>query len=182
MALLRRTILSIAAAVLLLPLTSAVALGSCIQQTRDEQVKGADVIVVGTVTETRQTFVAASGVIRFRPERILKGSLTREVQVYLGPSRGSAVTSVDYTAVTKGERHTLYLRAVEDGAYETSACSGSHVGGPTPEEEALLGAGTLISAASDDSVSGALVAAIVVIFGLVAAAILFGLRRRRGAS
>lgn len=181
MALLRRTILGIAAAVLLLPFTSAVALGSCIQQTLDEQAKGAEVIVVGSVTETRQTFAAASGVIRFRPERVLRGSLTREAQVYLGPSHGGAITSVDYVAVTKGERHTLYLRATADGSYETNACSGSHVGGPTPDEEALLGAGTLVAAASDESVSGVLVAAIVVIFGLVVAAILF-LRRRRSAS
>ena len=167
---------------LLLPFTAGAALGSCIPQTLDEQVKSAQVIVVGTVSETRQTFVAASGVIRFRPERVLKGSLTREAQVYLGPSHGSAITSVDYVAVTKGERHTLYLRATDDGSYETNACSGSHVGSATREEEALLGAGTLVAAASDDSVSGVLAAEIVVIFGLVVAAILVGLRRRRSAS
>ena len=172
MALVRRALPLAFALTLVAPL-GLVALASCIQQTLDEQAKNAEVIVVGTVTETRQTFVAASGAIRFRPEHVLKGTLTREVQVYLGPSHDGAITSVDYVAVTTGERHTLYLRAVEDGSYETNACSGSHVGGPTPDEEALLGAGTLVATASDESESGVLVAAIVV---------LFGPRRRRSAS
>ncbi len=40
-----------------------------------EQAGLEEVVVYGTVTETRQTFAAASGVIRFRPERFLKGRL-----------------------------------------------------------------------------------------------------------
>lgn len=172
MALLRRTILGLAAAVLLLPFTSAVALGSCIQQTLDEQAKGAEVIVVGTVTETRQTFVAAGGVIKFRPERLLKGALTKEAQVYLGPSHGGAITSVDYTAVVRGERHTLYLRDAGDGSYETSACSGSHVGEPTADEEKLLGAGTLVAGATDPALSPVTLAAIVLVVAIAAVAVI----------
>jgi hypothetical protein len=156
------------------------ALASCIQQTLTEQAAGAEVIAVGVVAETRQTFVAAGGVIRFRPERVLKGTLTREVQVYLGPSHGGAVTSVDYTAVVRGERHTLYLRAASDGSYETSACAGSHAGAQTADEEKALGAGTLVAAASDDAgAPPALIAALVVLVALALIAIAFGIRRRR---
>jgi hypothetical protein len=102
----------------------------------------ADVVVFGTVTETRQTFAAAGGVIRFRPERFLKGTLPGEVEVYLGPSKGGAVTSVDYSAVTRGEAHTLYLRAAGNNTWQTDACSGSHPGAPMTEESAFFGTGT----------------------------------------
>jgi hypothetical protein len=154
-----------------------VALASCLQQTVAEQAAAAEVIVVGVVTETRQTFVAAGGVIRFRPERVLKGSLTSEVQVYLGPSRGGPPTSVDYTAVVSGERHTMYLRATSDGSYETNACAGSHVGAQTADEEKVLGTGTLVAAASTDALPPALVAAIVTLIGLALVAIAIGMRR-----
>ena len=172
MALLRRALLVAVGLALALPLGGAVALASCAQQDLAAQPAAADVIVVGTVTETRQTFVAAGGVIRFRPERVLKGTLTREVQVYLGPSRGGAITSVDYSAVVRGERHTLYLRDAGDGSYETNACSGSHVGEPTADEGKLLGAGTLVAAASEDALSPATLAAIAVVIALAALAII----------
>jgi hypothetical protein len=154
-----------------------VALASCLQQTVAEQAANAEVVVVGVVTETRQTFVAAGGVIRFRPERVFKGSLTSEVQVYLGPSHGGPPTSVDYTAVINGERHTLYLRATTDGSYETSACAGSHAGGQTADEEKVLGTGTLVAAASADAIPPALVAALVTLIGLALIAIALGMRR-----
>jgi hypothetical protein len=166
---------------LALALTGAVApsaaLALCAQQTVAEQAAAAEVVVVGLVTETRQTFVAAGGVIRFRPERVLKGSLTTEVEVYLGPSRGGPPTSVDYTAVINGERHTLYLRATTDGSYETSACTGSHVGAQTADEEKVVGTGTLVAAASADAMAPALVAAIVTLIGLAVVAIGIGVRR-----
>ena len=172
MALLRRALVLAFGLALALPLSGAVALASCAQQDLAAQVTAADVIVVGTVTETRQTFAAAGGVIRFRPERVLKGTLTREVQVYLGPSRGGAITSVDYGAVVRGERHTLYLRDAGDGAYETNACSGSHVGEPTGDEAKLLGAGTLVAAASEDAVPPATLAAIAIVVAIAAFAII----------
>jgi hypothetical protein len=118
------------------------ALASCLQMTVAEAGALAEVIVYGTVTETRQTFAPASGVIRFQPVRFLKGTLPGEVEVYLGPSRGGAVTSVDYTAVVRGEAHTLYLRSAGNGSWETNACSGSHIGAPLPEETGLFGGGT----------------------------------------
>jgi hypothetical protein len=118
------------------------ALASCVQTSVAERAALADVVVYGTVTETRQTFAAASGVIRFRPERLLKGSLPGDVEVYLGPTKGGAITSVDYEAVVRGQAHTLYLRSAGDGAWQTDACSGSHTGAPTSEESAVLGAGT----------------------------------------
>ena len=135
--------------VLMLPLllvgmsvAASPALASCLQVTVAEAGALAEVVVYGTVTETRQTFAPASGVIRFQPVRFLKGSLPGEVEVYLGPSRGGAVSSVDYTAVVRGEAHTLYLRSAGNGAWETNACSGSHVGVPTPDENTFFGTGT----------------------------------------
>lgn len=107
-----------------------------------ERAAAAEVVVYGTVTETRQTFAPASGVIRFRPERLLKGTLPGEVEVYLGPTKGGAITSVDYAAVRQGEAHTLYLRSAGNGAWQTDICSGSHTGTPSSEETAFFGAGT----------------------------------------
>ncbi len=159
------------------PFGGAVADASCVQSTPVELAAGADVIVVGTVTETRQTFAAASGVIRFRPERVLKGTLTSVVQIYLGPTHGGAPTSVDYVAVVRGEQHTLYLQAVDDGSYATNGCSGSHTGAPTADEENVFGAGTLVSAASDDGTSPIIIAAVVLLFGIAAALVLFRARR-----
>jgi hypothetical protein len=124
---------------------SSSAAGSCVELTLSERGKLADVVVYGTVTETRQTFVAAGGVIRFRPERYLKGTLPGEIQVYLGPSKGGAVTSVDYEAVRRGDAHTLYLRSAGDGSWQTDACSGSHAGAPTSGETTFFGEGTLAS-------------------------------------
>ncbi|HUG07080.1 MAG TPA: hypothetical protein VMQ78_11100, partial [Candidatus Limnocylindria bacterium] len=77
-------------------LVPATAAASCIQLTVAERAAFAEVVAYGTVTETRQTFAAAGGVIRFRPDRFLKGTLPGEVEVYLGPTRGGPITSVDY--------------------------------------------------------------------------------------
>lgn len=122
--------------------TASPALASCRQVTVAEAGALAEVIVYGTVTETRQTFAPASGVIRFQPVRFLKGTLPGAVEVYLGPGRGGAITSVDYQAVVRGEAHTLYLRSAGNGAWQTDACSGSHVGAPLPDEAALFGTGS----------------------------------------
>jgi hypothetical protein len=121
---------------------SSPALVSCVQTTVVDRASLAEVVVYGTVTETRQTFAPASGVIRFRPERFLKGTLTGEVEVYLGPTKGGAITSVDYEAARRGEAHTLYLRSAGNGSWQTDACSGSHVGAPNPEETSFFGAGS----------------------------------------
>jgi len=121
---------------------SSPALASCVQTTVAERATLAEVVVYGTVTETRQTFAPAGGVIRFRPERFLKGTLPGEVEVYLGPTHGGAITSVDYEAVRRGEAHTLYVRSAGNGSWETDACSGSHVGAPTAEETSFFGTGS----------------------------------------
>jgi len=123
-------------------LAGSPALASCAQTTLAERAALAEVVVYGTVSGTRQTFAAAGGVIRFQPERFLRGTLPGEVEVYLGPSKGGAVTSVDYEAVRRGEAHTLYLRSAGNGSWQTDACSGSHVGAPTVEETSLLGTGS----------------------------------------
>lgn len=163
----------------LVPLIATPALASCVRQTTAEAAANAEVVAVGVVTETRQTFVAAGGVIRFRPERVLKGTLTSEVQVYLGPTHGGAITSVDYTAVVRGERHTLYLRSTSDGSYETNACAGSHEGAQTAEEEGVMGKGTLVAAASESSQSPVIAGTILVLSALALVAIAMGLRRGR---
>jgi hypothetical protein len=121
---------------------SSPAVASCVQTTVAERAALAEVVVYGTVTETRQTFAPASGVIRFQPQRFLKGALPGEVEVFLGPTKGGAITSVDYEAVVRGEGHTLYLRSAGNGAWQTDVCSGSHAGAPTPEESTFFGAGT----------------------------------------
>jgi len=133
---------AVALAVVIAGLVPVAADASCVQTSVAERAAMADVVVYGTVTETRQTFAAAGGVIRFRPERFLKGTFPGEVEVYLGPSKGGAVTSVDYQAALRDEAHTLYLRAAGNNTWQTDACSGSHAGAPTTEESAFFGAGT----------------------------------------
>lgn len=162
--------------------TASPALASCVQMTVAEAGALAEVIVYGTVTETRQTFAPASGVIRFQPLRFLKGTLPGEVEVYLGPSRGGGVTSVDYTAVTKGEAHTLYLRSAGNAAWETNACSGSHVGAPLPEESALFGAGTSAPPAAPKDNTLLLLSAVAVAMIAIAFVALFLRRRQAGSS
>jgi hypothetical protein len=120
------------------------AVASCVQTTPREQADAADVVAYGTVTETRQTFAPASGVIRFRPERILKGTLSGEIEVFLGPTKGGPITSVDYEAVTAGQGHTLYLRSAGGGSWQTDACSGSHPGQPFITELSYIGSGTVV--------------------------------------
>ncbi|MEK7864161.1 MAG: hypothetical protein AAB295_12990 [Chloroflexota bacterium] len=164
------------------------AIGSCRPPDLADQIARAEVIAYGTVTETRQTFAPTGGVIKFRPERVLKGTLTSVVEVNLGPGRGGAVTSVDYMAATRGDGHTLYLRRVEGGAYETDACSGSHAGVPTPEEEKALGTGTPVAPVSDkgvwvavadgDGISPVLLGALVALMALVGVVAALALRRR----
>lgn len=154
------------------------AYASCAQQTLSEQAAHAEVVVFGTVTSIRTTFAAASPVIMFRPERVLKGTLTKSVQVYLGPTHGGAVTSVDYRAASP-EEHTLYLRDAHDGSYETDACSGSHDGAPSSAEQQLLGAGTRVDAAVDAALPAPLVAAVAVAVAVLAAALGIGLALRR---
>jgi len=149
---------------------SSPAVASCVQTTVAERAALAEVVVYGTVTETRQTFAPASGVIRFQPEHFLKGTLPGEIEVFLGPTKGGPITSVDYEAVVRGggdraATHTLYLRSAGNGAWQTDACSGSHVGAPTPEESTFFGTGTSAPPAAPMSnlpfVLGAFVAAVI---------------------
>lgn len=170
----------VASAVALLGLLPATAAASCLQMTVAERAAVAEVVVYGTVTETRQTFAPAGGVIRFTPERFLTGTLPGEVEVYLGPSKGGPITSVDYEAVRRGEAHTLYLRAAGNGAWQTDVCSGSHVGAPTTEEGAFFGTGSAgPPTAPTDNMPLVLGAAAV---ALIAIAAVFVARRYAGPS
>ena len=164
----------------MIALFPAATAASCVQTTVADRAAQAEVIVYGTVTETRQTFAAAGGVIRFRPERFLKGTFPGEVEVYLGPSKGGAVTSVDYQAALRGEAHTLYLRAAGNNTWQTDACSGSHSGAPLAEETLLFGTGvTAPPTAPSDNTPLALGA--VAIAAIAVAAALF-VRRYAGPS
>ena len=179
----RRVFAVVALGIALAGLSPATAHASCVQTTVAERAALAEVVVYGTVTETRQTFAPASGVIRFRPERFLKGTLPGEVEVFLGPTKGGPITSVDYEAVVRGESHTLYLRSAGNDAWQTDVCSGSHLGVPTPEETAVFGGSTAAPppAPPGDStlfVLGALGVAAVA----VAALALFVRRRHAGPS
>jgi hypothetical protein len=157
------------------------AAASCVQATVAERAALSEIVVYGTVTETRQTFAPAGGVIRFLPERFLKGHLPGEVEVFLGPTLGGAITSVDYEAVQRGQAHTLYLRAAPSGAWQTDACSGSHVGRPTAEDSAFFGAGTVAPPAAPQD-STALMFGVVALAAVAIAAALFVRRRYSGPS
>jgi hypothetical protein len=170
--------------VLVIGMSSAAspALASCLQVTVAEAGALAEVVVYGTVTETRQTFAPASGVIRFQPVRFLKGTLPGEVEVYLGPSRGGAISSVDYTAVVTGEAHTLYLRSAGNGAWETNACSGSHIGAPTAEETAFFGTGSSAPPAAPKDNTLIVLGAVGIALIAIAAIALFWRRAQAGPS
>jgi hypothetical protein len=152
------------------------AVASCVQTTVAERAALAEVVVYGTVTETRQTFAPASGVIRFQAQRFLKGTLPGEVEVFLGPTRGGPITSVDYEAVVRGEAHTLYLRSAENGAWQTDVCSGCHVGAPTPEESTFFGTGTSAPPAAPVNNMPFVIAAVAI--AVIALATVLVVRRR----
>jgi hypothetical protein len=163
-------------------LSASPAVASCIELSPQEQAAAADVVVYGTVTETRQTFAAASGVISFLPQRLLKGTLGGEVQIYLGPTKGGAITSVDYEAVTRGQGHTLYLRSAGDGSWQTDACSGSHAGQPSFAEVAFFGAGTVVPPSPPTDYTALMIGGAVVIAVAIIAFLLVLRGQSRGPS
>lgn len=83
----------------------------------------------------------------FHVQRVLRGSATATIGVGIGPEAeggpgtGPVATSVDYQ-VRVSTDHTLYLRRQGPSGFSTDACSGSHPGRPTPEEDAFFGKGT----------------------------------------
>lgn len=171
----------IPAVLVIMALSPLSAAASCVQTGPREQAEAADVVAYGTVTETRQTFAPASGVIRFRPERILKGTLPGEIEVYLGPTRGGPITSVDYEAVTRGQAHTLYLRSAGDGSWQTDACSGSHPGQPFITELTYLGSGTVVPPPSPVD-NNAMMIGLIAVVGVALIAFLVVIRRYGGPS
>lgn len=173
---LRRLALVAVIVVAVLALPASPAQASCVQETVAEQVGRAEVVAYGTLIGIRMTFAPASPVVTFRPDRVLKGTLASSVEVFFGPTHGGAITSVDYAGAPP-ETHTLYLRAA-GGSYETDACSGSHPGAPTADEERLLGRGADVAVIDGDR-RPLIAAAAIAVLALVAIAIL--LRRRRSA-
>lgn len=157
-----------------LALPSTEAFASCAEANPVAQTARADVIAYGTLTGIRMTFAPASPVVTFRPERVLKGTLTTSVEVFFGPTHGGALSSVDYSGAPP-ETHTLYLR-LSNGSYEADACSGSHSGPPTADEERLLGHGSDVTVPDMRSWLPVVVVGAVVALGI--AAILMRRRRR----
>jgi len=154
------------------------ATASCVEPNLADQVARADVIAYGTVIRpTALPFLPPARQVRFRVERVLKGTGNPEMDVAIGPG-GGAATSVDYRA-DDSTAHTLYLRRTGD-AYATDACSGSHPGQPSAEETALLGGGAF-RVVTDHPMNWALPLSIgvAILFAAVAAVAFLVLRRRR---
>lgn len=123
------------------------ALGSCIQQTVAEQAERADAVVYARVSGFEGAPGGPPGRFAFvQVERVLKGSTYARIGVGVGPGSegggisGPAATSIDYQ-MERGTDHTLYLKQTAPAGFTTDACSGSHPGPPTAEEERLFGPG-----------------------------------------
>ena len=152
------------------------ATASCVEPNLADQVARADVIAYGTVIRpTALPFLPPARQVRFRVERVLKGTGNPEMDVAIGPG-GGAATSVDYRA-DDSTAHTLYLRRTGD-AYATDACSGSHPGQPNAEETALLGGGAF-RVVTDHPMNWALSVSIGVAILLAAVAVVAFLVLRR---
>lgn len=120
---------------------------SCIaQQSIKEVADRADAVVFARVEGFEGPPGGPPGRFGFvRVERVYKGSAYGRIGVGIGPESGSggispAATSIDYQMST-GTAHTLYLKQHAPAGYTTDACSGSHPGPPTAEEEAFFGPG-----------------------------------------
>jgi len=120
---------------------------SCIpQQSIQEVADRADAVVFAQVEGFEGPPGGPPGRFGFvRVERVYKGSAYGRIGVGIGPDTGSggvspAATSVDYQMAT-GTAHTLYLKQHAPAGYTTDACSGSHPGPPTAEEERFFGPG-----------------------------------------
>lgn len=113
---------------------------SCAALSIAELAELADVVVYGTVTEIRPAVAPEIGVVRFRVERVFKGTPLGEIEVAIGPS-GDPIWSTDYVVTQRGSTHTLYLSSADNDPWKTDVCSGSHPGAPTSEETAYFGPG-----------------------------------------
>jgi hypothetical protein len=140
----RRIVAALVLAAAALPAGSS-AFASCIQQSAGEQVARADVIAYGAVSRGVQLLMfPPSRQVQFDVQRVYKGDVSGRITVSVGPT-DAAATSVDYTA--EDGPHTLYLHRTGN-AFATDACSGSHAGAPTAEENTLFGTGRAVSPVS----------------------------------
>jgi hypothetical protein len=169
------------------------ALASCIgPQSVSEYAERAEAIVYGRVTGAEGPPGAPARFVFVQVERVLKGSVVAQIGVAIGPGAeggagsGPVATSIDYQ-MDRGTDHTLYLKQDAPAGYTTDACSGSHPGTPTADEERLFGPGhpperapTGIGDATDVD---RLVAAAVTLIALTSGvgAIVFAMRSREAA-
>jgi len=162
---------------LLSTIFAASAAASCVEPNFADQAARADVIAYGTVMRPiGLPFLPPARQVRFRVERVLKGTAQSEMDVAIGPG-GSAATNVDYQA-EDGTAHTLYLRRTGD-AYTTDACRGSHPGSPTDQETALLGGAEFRVVDGHPPPMNWELPVAVGFLALSAGALLFWVRRRR---
>lgn len=170
-------------------LASAPALASCAPPVSVEEfAQRADAVVYGRVTgfQDGAPFGPPGRLATFSVERVLKGSAGASIVVAIGPEVGGGpgvvgATSVDYN-MAAGPDHTLYLRGQGSGRFETDACSGSHGGAPTPEEEAFFGPGRAPqpgNAAGPSDLERGLIALAAVSAVAAGAAVLLYVRRTR---
>jgi hypothetical protein len=128
------TLMSLAAGALL----PGRARADCAFPTWPQAVDRASVVLYGSVTDVdvrlRETFYTVT------PEAVYKGQPANPV-IVRSPSGRTVWVEDDYP-MQSGTSHTLYLRAGQDGYYETGMCSRSHSGKPGAEEIALLGQGS----------------------------------------
>lgn len=108
---------------------------SCVATTLSDRVARSSVIIHGRIARAHRPWTGGT-VVTVNVIRALKGDVGKAVTVVTAYD-GRTVTSVDYRMQT-GEEHTLYLHANSAGTLVTNACTGSHPGGPRPDEINLL--------------------------------------------
>lgn len=143
-----RALLASLWAVSTLALIGIPAAASCLApQSLQEVADRADAVVYARVIGFEGAPGGAPGRFGFvQVERVLKGSAYTRIGVGIGPGSeaggisGPAATSIDYQ-MERGTDHTLYLKQHSPAGYATDACSGSHPGPPTAEEERFFGPG-----------------------------------------
>ncbi len=109
---------------------------SCVLLTFEEQIRSADVVASGVVTEREknETVVEAQTVYKGSPENPMR----------VVSETPGAISSVDVVFV-EGQTYLLLLRKNADGSYTTNQCNGTRNIEESPltaEEIALLGLGT----------------------------------------
>ncbi len=112
---------------------------SCVLLTFEEQIRSADVVASGVVTEREKNKTVVEA------QTVYKGSPENPIQVV--SETPGAITSVDVVFL-EGQTYLLLLRKNDDESYTTNQCNGTRNIEESPltaEEIALLGSGTVVA-------------------------------------